>query len=72
MREAVWTKGKRTVKGRYSYNRAGDFFYVEVDMKDPLTGSNHRSFTVYDDTPEWNGWKLQRTPIAQQDRATAS
>ena len=59
MREATWTKGQRTIKGWYSYNCARDNFTVEIDVKDTLTGADTRRFTVYDDTPEWNGWKLQ-------------
>ncbi len=72
MKPGVWTKGKRTIKGFWDYNWAANNFQVVINVRDALSGAKSRSFTVYDDTPEWNGWKLQRTPIAQLDRAAAS
>ncbi len=58
--KAVWKKGKRIIEGWYSYNRAAENFSIVVKIRDTLTGESERRFTVYDDTPEWNGWKLQR------------
>ncbi len=67
MREATWTKGKRTIKGRYNYNQASDTFTIEVDIKDTLTGEDCRHFTVYEDTPEWYGWKLKKRCSGSSD-----
>ena len=60
MREATWKKGKRTIKGWYSYNYAANSFNITVRVRDTLTGDSERDLIVYGDTPEWNGWKLQR------------
>ncbi len=60
MTEATWEKGKRTIKGCWRYNWAANNFTVTIYKRDPITGDSKRTFRVYDDTPEWNGWKLRK------------
>jgi hypothetical protein len=60
VKEATWKKGKRVIKGRWTYNPTSDIFAIEVDVKNTITGESQQRFTVHDDTPEWYGWKLQR------------
>lgn len=58
MREATWTNGKRTVKGRWDYYRPGDFFTITLDQRDSITGQRTKTFRSYRDEPEWGNWKL--------------
>ena len=55
-----WRKGKKTIKGRWFYHRAADRFMIEVFKKDSITGDKIQRFNICGDTPEWNGWKLER------------
>lgn len=57
---AIWTKGKRVITGSYTYDRASQRFYITLNVKDAITGSNKRYITADGDTPEWNGWRLKR------------
>lgn len=59
MKKGIWIKGKKKVTGEWEYCWSGDYFVVRLDSKDTVTGQ-HRSFRVYDDHPEFNGFKLVR------------
>lgn len=63
--EASWSNGKRTVKGRWSYYRPGDFFSIELDQRDRTTGERTKRFRAYGDRPEWNKFKLIREGAAE-------
>lgn len=56
-REAVWTNGKRIVKGRWSYYRPGDYFTIELDQRDRTTGARTKVFRAYGDKPEWGKFR---------------
>lgn len=60
MPEATWTNGKTELKGRWQYNWGSYTFTIEIDKKDPITGSRTRNFTTHNDTPEWGKYKLKR------------
>lgn len=57
MKQAIWTNGKRSLKGTYSYNWASDYFLIELESRDRITG-RLRVFRVRGDKPEWGNWKL--------------
>lgn len=57
----TWANGKRTVTGHWSYSWASDRFYITLDTKDRITGTNKQVVT-YGDSPEWGKWKLVRDP----------
>lgn len=56
----VWKRGKKTVTGEWRYNTQNDTFTILLDSIDSVTG-NQRTVVSYDDQPEWNGWKLEKT-----------
>jgi hypothetical protein len=64
MTEAKWQNGRRTVAGRWSYYRPGDFFVVELDQRDRTLGTRTKTFTVHGDTPEWGRFRLVRAAHA--------
>lgn len=49
---ATWARKDKRMSGRWMYNWAQDCFVVEY-------GRQNRRVTVYADTPEWCGWKLE-------------
>lgn len=56
---AKWTKNGEVITGRWNYIWASDKFHIMLDSRDPVTG-DYREFYVYDEHPEFNGWKLVR------------
>lgn len=62
MRKGIWKKGKKTLEGWWSYNRGSDTFSITIKLKrrDSITGESERRFVTHNDTPEFNGWKLQQ------------
>ena len=60
MNDATWRKGKKTIKGRWSYHWASDTFLIALSGKDPETGLRRQPFQVHGDSPEFCGWKLVR------------
>lgn len=54
---AVWVKPgvRRKQPGTWAYNKAGGFFTITLESRDPVTGMP-RMFSVYDDTPDFNGY----------------
>jgi hypothetical protein len=57
MKRGVWKKGKKLLRGWYSYNWGADRFCIVLERRDPVTGQERR-ILVGGDEPEWNGWKL--------------
>lgn len=53
--KAVWTNGKKKVKGEWTYNWSSDTFTIKLDGKDEITG-RERIFTTSNDVPEWGKW----------------
>jgi hypothetical protein len=51
--DATWVRKDKRIHGSWTYNWAGDFFIVEY-------GRQERRIRVFGDTPEWDGWKLER------------
>jgi len=60
-RKGVWSKGAKKLTGHWEYNWPADRFDVVLDSRDRVTGETRR-FSVYGETPEWNGWELERKP----------
>lgn len=60
--EGVWVKGKKTITGHWRYNWAADSFTICLDQKDSTTG-RPKMIVTRNDTPEFNGWKLQRIAL---------
>lgn len=56
---AIWTDGKRELKGEYRYVWSSDCFVIHLDSVDRITGQT-RSFITHNDTPEWGKWKLKK------------
>lgn len=56
--KATWTKGKKTITGRYQWSWAYQVFYVSLDKKCSITG-RMIDLTVSGESPEFNGWKLK-------------
>lgn len=65
-REAIWEKGERTITGRWQYNWSADSFTIWVDVPDEIIGEETRTYVVYGDDPEFNGWELQREGRGQR------
>jgi len=57
--KAIWTKDGQTITGAWTYCRAGDYFAIQLDAIDPVSG-RPQTFRVHGDHPEFNGWKLVR------------
>jgi len=55
--DAKWTNGKRTITGEYRYNWNSNCFTIILDKKNRYTGERER-FTIHEDEPEWDNWKL--------------
>ncbi len=55
--DAVWKKGKKTIKGRWMYIWHRNVFLIRLDSVDEITGQG-REIEVHGDDPEFNGWKL--------------
>jgi len=58
--DAIWKNGRKTLRGRWRYYWAGDYFIIHIDGKDNVTGRSREPFLCYNDSPEWGKWKLQR------------
>lgn len=62
--KAIWSNGKKTATGCWSYNRSSDLFTIRLDSIDRITG-RQRIFTTSNDHPEWGNWKLQKESVAE-------
>lgn len=60
MIKAKWKKGKKIITGSYEYIWSGDFFWVILDKKNPITGEEV-VIKTYDDNVSFNGWKKVKT-----------
>ena len=56
---AIWTKGKRSIKGLWWYN-GNEQFTILLEKVCSYSGRNI-SFYVVGDKPEFNGWKILRS-----------
>lgn len=56
---ATWknTKTGKTITGQWVYRKSGDYFFISLDKKEPISGQNIE-FRTYCDSPEWKNWKL--------------
>lgn len=57
-KEATWKNGRKRIKGRWYYNWAADRFFIQLDVKDRITSSSVKEFSVSGEHPEWGNWKL--------------
>lgn len=57
MKKVTWRKKgvDEPQTGAWHYNRGSGTFTIQLDSRDPVTGLS-RTFTVYDDTPDFNGY----------------
>jgi len=52
-------KRKKPLYGYWSYVWSADKFVITLDKTDSITGMR-KSFSTYNDEPEWGDWKLDR------------
>ena len=59
MPAAIWIKGKKRIKGVWSYSWNKDAFIINIFKRCPISGQAIE-FRIHGDTPEFNGWKLEK------------
>ncbi len=58
--KAKWVKGNKTIAGEWCYQWASDRFYIRLDPSRNTSNFLNHTFYIYDDHPEFSGWKLVR------------
>jgi hypothetical protein len=56
-RDGKWTKGNRTIEGKWRYIWASNCFSIVLNSKDRITGETRKTVS-FDEQPNFNGWKL--------------
>lgn len=59
MPSATWVKGKKKIKGYWTYSKFKNVFYINIFKKCPITGQSI-NLEIKGDTPEFNGWCLDK------------
>lgn len=60
-KNAKWKniKTKKIITGSWTYNWSGNYFFISLDKREPISGMPIE-FKIYDEHPEWGNWKLIR------------
>jgi hypothetical protein len=65
--DGKWTKGNKTIEGKWRYIWETDCFYVVLNSTDPVTGEPRKIKNLYGEQPNFNGWKLVKEQESAND-----
>jgi hypothetical protein len=60
MKDGTWVKeGHEPLTGQWEFHWPSDKFFIRLDKKSARRVRKPGTFEVYDDKPEFSGWKLK-------------